>query len=134
MDIKDEIARLVLEALRRAYPDAEFAVPQVTLPKQKEMGDYAAVLFPIASKLRVRPNELTERLAADLRSNEMFADVTPAAGFLNFRVRPDAISSLAVRTVLENVNFGNSMLHHGASVMVEYSSPNTNKPLHLGHV
>ena len=134
MDLKEHIARQIHETLGRAYPGVEHALPQVTLPKQKEVGDYAAVLFPTASKLRMRPQELTARLAEELRGDPLFAGVEAAGGFLNFRVRAEAICALAVRAVLDDSDFGGSMAHHGASVMVEYSSPNTNKPLHLGHI
>jgi arginyl-tRNA synthetase len=134
MDLKDQIARQIHEALARLHPDAEHALPQVTLPKQKDMGDYAAVLFPAAAKLRLRPLDLTLQLADELRGDPLFASVEASGGFLNFRVRPSAVCTLAVREVLDNSDFGGSFLHHGASVMVEYSSPNTNKPLHLGHI
>jgi arginyl-tRNA synthetase len=134
MDIKDEISRQVLAALGRLHPGVELSSPQVTLPKQREMGDYAAVLFPAAAKLRVRPNELTARLAEELTGHPLFKSVEASAGFLNFRIRPASICSQAVAAVLGNPEYGSSQTHHGASVMVEYSSPNTNKPLHLGHV
>ncbi len=136
MDIKSQISRIVRHALLRLHPSVDgLGDPRITFPRKKAHGDYAAVCFPLAAKVGQRPNEFTEALARELESEEFFLEVTPAGGFLNFRIKPSAICRMAVEAVLaEGSQYGSSKRHASECVMVEYSSPNTNKPLHVGHV
>jgi arginyl-tRNA synthetase len=107
---------------------------QVNETKPEFEGDYTVVLFALVKSLKLSPQALGESLGNSLVKNNpgFFSGFNVIKGFLNL--------TLADRSLLEfltkNYNdlcFGKKYLNN-KKVMVEYSSPNTNKPLHLGHL
>ncbi|MCP4654390.1 MAG: arginine--tRNA ligase, partial [bacterium] len=74
-------------------------------------------------------------MAAGLAPDELVASFQPAGPYLNLRLRRDAVASGVLRAVAEAAEpYGHSQRQQGEVVMMEYVSPNTNKPLHLGHI
>lgn len=115
-------------------PDAARREFQVTLTKPEFEGDYTVVIFSLVKALGISPNALAHVLGEKLASKrpEVYASHALVKGFLNLTIR-DAwwISVLNQGYRLPTFGFAPSS---GKKVMVEYSSPNTNKPLHLGHL
>ncbi len=97
-------------------------------------GDYTVVLFALVKKLRLSPDVLGTKLGDYLAEAhpQLFKEYTIVKGFLNLSVA-DAYWMEVLLTNYTNADFGRQ-LPNGKKVMVEYSSPNTNKPLHLGHL
>ena len=105
----------------------EIAVNQT---KQEFEGDYTIVLFPLLKKIKMAPDKLGEAVGADLLQSHshLFSAFNVIKGFLNLTIagdwyldflsQPGQAKSAAIKQ----------------KVVVEYSSPNTNKPLHLGHL
>ncbi|HET8573606.1 MAG TPA: arginine--tRNA ligase [Edaphocola sp.] len=96
-------------------------------------GDFAVVLFPFVKRLKLPPDELGHKLGHFLVSNyEWIASFSLIKGFLNL-----TITDKYLLTFLHQ-NFDNNIIgqvpKNGRKVMIEYSSPNTNKPLHFGHL
>lgn len=96
-------------------------------------GDFAVVLFPFVKKLSMRPDELGQQLGRYLEQNyEWITGFSTVKGFLNLN-----ISDKLLLNFLDQ-NFDNNAIgqlpENGRKVMIEYSSPNTNKPLHFGHL
>ena len=115
----------------------ELAPVVVQVPPKPEMGDLAFPLFPYAKAFRKAPNVISEELTqainafADKPDGQAFA----AGPYMNVRVAMDSLVSDLSKNVLENGdNWGNTQSMKGRRIMVEFSCPNTNKPLHLGHV
>ncbi len=102
-------------------------------PPDSNMGDLSYPLFPFAKDFKKAPPALAGEIAGELGGEE--AGVSVAGPYLNIRIdRAAAISRL-----LENIEsfgdkWGSGDELTGRKVMVEFSSPNTNKPLHLGHL
>ncbi len=102
-------------------------------PPKSDMGDLSFPLFPFAKDFRKPPPSLAAEIAGVLGGEE--AGVSTAGPYLNIRInRAAAISRLLEDIQSAGETWGNGNELSGRKVMVEFSSPNTNKPLHLGHL
>ena len=134
MTIQETITASVKKALHTIY---DFQTEQVELqPTRKEFeGDITLVIFPYVKQLRKAPdaiaNEIGDYLVKEVEEINSFNVVK---GFLNF-VISDHYFLNVFNSIKTNENYGRKEANQNEpAVMVEYSSPNTNKPLHLGHV
>lgn len=135
MNIETTIREQVAQALQQLY-DQNIAPERVQLkpiPKHLE-GDYAVVTFPFAKQVGKKPNEIAAALATQLpQQSDVFSQAeAKGAGFCNVTIG-DSYWTSFVQNVLTSSNYGQHP-SNGQTVLVEYSSPNTNKPLHLGHI
>ncbi len=106
---------------------------KVGKPPESAMGDLSYPLFPFAKDFKKAPPALAGEIAGALGGGE--AGVSVAGPYLNIRIdRAAAISRLLanIESSGDKWGFGDELA--GRKVMVEFSSPNTNKPLHLGHL
>jgi arginyl-tRNA synthetase len=107
---------------------------QINETKPEFTGDYTIVLFAITKTLKKSPEVLGKELGDNLMKNhpELLSDFNVIKGFLNLVIAEAPLFSFLNKNYL-NEDFGKKAPNH-KKVMVEYSSPNTNKPLHLGHL
>src|SRR5690554_594481 len=98
-------------------------------------GDITMVVFPLVKQLKGNPAEIGNKIGTYLTENvDLVSKFNVVQGFLNL-VIDDSYYTKFFNGILPNVTFGFVTPKEGAkAVMVEYSSPNTNKPLHLGHI
>lgn len=115
----------------QSFSEKDFQINQT---KPEFEGDYTIVLFSLVKSLKQSPlaigNALGEHLVAN--SPELFSAFNIISSFLNLAV-PDSYWTNLLESNYDNPAFGRKA-NLGKKVMVEYSSPNTNKPLHLGHL
>ncbi|TAG14497.1 MAG: arginine--tRNA ligase [Sphingobacteriia bacterium] len=106
----------------------------VNLTKPEFEGDYTVVLFAFTKELKIQPEVLGQELGTYLTTHysSLFTGFTVVKGFLNLSISHQYWFTFLAQN-FQNPNFGKSP-HTSNCVMVEYSSPNTNKPLHLGHL
>lgn len=122
-------------ALKHLFPDADTASLPITVNQTKPefTGDYTIVLFPFVKLLRQKPDVLGRQLGEYLVANcQIFTAYEIVSGFLNLTVR-DSFWSNFLLNHFNDPHFGEKA-KQDRRVMVEYSSPNTNKPLHFGHL
>ncbi len=123
------------DALKHLFPDAAIPPHSVTVNQTKPefTGDYTVVLFPFVKLLRQKPDELGRQIGEYLlKKTELFTSYTIVSGFLNLTVK-DNYWSLFLLNHFNDQHYGERP-KLDKRVMVEYSSPNTNKPLHFGHL
>jgi arginyl-tRNA synthetase len=103
-------------------------------PTKKEFeGFYTFVTFSLSKTARKSPAEIGQIIGADLQENSaVISHFNVVQGFLNLSLKDSTWREL-FNTILTDTQFG-VFPSNGESVMVEFSSPNTNKPLHLGHL
>lgn len=136
MKIEEIIANGVAGAVKNLYGvEINPESVQVSPTKKEFEGHLTVVVFPFLKMSKKAPeataNEIGEYIKANLPE---IADFNAVKGFLNLSVAPAYWSGL-LKEIADNDNFGITPVKDDAElVMVEYSSPNTNKPLHLGHV
>ena len=131
MNIEQSLKKAIQEALLALYQLKEDVVLQPT--KKDFEGNYTYVVFPLVKSLRKNPAELGNAIGQHINDNNDFiSSFNVVQGFLNI-VLNDSVWIDSLNAILANENFG-VLPSNGQSVMVEFSSPNTNKPLHLGHL
>ncbi len=135
MSIVNEIKKLVAITLKELY-GFEVAEKDLTINSTKPEfeGDYTLVMFSFVKQLKKSPEQLGNEIGEALvRTNpEIFTAHNTIKGFLNLTVA-DTYWLKFLNTNYSSPKFGSSPAN-GQKVMVEYSSPNTNKPIHLGHL
>lgn len=136
MNIEQKIQSAVVAGLKALYQlDAEEKTIQVLKTKKEFEGHYTIVVFPFLRASKKSPEATAQELGEYLKSNEpAVAEYNVIKGFLNLTVASDCWTEL-LNDINSDEKFGVKTAGDDAqTVMIEYSSPNTNKPLHLGHV
>jgi arginyl-tRNA synthetase len=104
-------------------------------PPKPEMGDLAFPMFGYAKTLRLAPPLLAKQMTAVLAAYAGEAEVFALGPYVNLRYsRSGIIGSVVERVMAEGDAWGRTQALVGSRVMLEFSSPNTNKPLHIGHL
>lgn len=95
-------------------------------------GSHTLVCFPLAKISKKGPEETARLIGEKLTQGNLVSKFNVVKGFLNLSISDNAWLEV-LQQVVSDTNFGQQPAN-GREVMVEYSSPNTNKPLHLGHL
>ncbi len=133
-DLQDIIKKGVCKGVNSLY-ELEFEVDKVNLAATRKdfEGEYTVVVFPFTKAAKKKPEVIGEELGNFLKENlEEIVDFNVVKGFLNLSIDPQIWIDF-VKEIHQNDKFGRAE-SNGKKVMVEFSSPNTNKPLHLGHI
>lgn len=135
MALVQEIKPLVAAALKELYGyEAKESELTINSTKPEFEGDYTLVLFSFVKQLKKSPEQLGTEIGEALVKNNpaVFTAHNVIKGFLNLTIAESYWLNF-LQNNYSNPAFG-SQSSNGKKVMVEYSSPNTNKPLHLGHL
>src|SRR5690606_28310313 len=133
MSLQKDLTQKVIEAVGKHYgvelPTVEFQ------PTRKDFeGDITLVVFPMLRYIKGNPAQIADRIGAHLQEEvAQVAKYNVVQGFLNL-VIADGFYVNFFNDILDAVDYGFVKASSQDAIMVEYSSPNTNKPLHLGHI
>lgn len=134
--IDNKLQKAVSEALKNLY-NIDTPAENVVLQKTKKefSGDYTIVVFPFVKQARKSPEMVAGELGEAVKNMlEEVSDYNVIKGFLNFTVSDGYWTSYA-DSISTDTHLGMTAPNpNDAPVVIEYSSPNTNKPLHLGHI
>ena len=136
MDIQREIITAVIQAVKEIYgTDVPEKMVQLQNTKEGFEGNLTLVVFPFLKISRKKPEDTAHDIGQWLQQNcEAVSQFNVVKGFLNLVIAPAAWISL-LSDINADEHFGEKQATADSPlVMIEYSSPNTNKPLHLGHV
>ena len=136
MDIQREIITAVIQAVKEIYgTDVPEKMVQLQNTKEGFEGNLTLVVFPFLKISRKKPEDTAHDIGQWLQQNcEAVSQFNVVKGFLNLVIAPAAWISL-LSDINADEHFGEKQATGDSPlVMIEYSSPNTNKPLHLGHV
>ena len=136
MNIESEIISAVVQAVKECYgQDVPTTMVQLQKTKAEFEGNLTLVVFPFLKLSKLKPEDTAQQLGDYLAKHcKVVQSFNVVKGFLNLTIAPAAWISLLNRIDSEP-RFGEKAVNEQSPlVMVEYSSPNTNKPLHLGHV
>ena len=136
MKIEQQLNNAVIEAVKALYGQ-DITPEQVTLQKTKKEfeGHLTLVVFPFLRMSRKKPEDTATEIGQWIQNHtELIASFNVVKGFLNLVIAPAQWVAL-LDDINANSNYGITKPNADSPlVMIEYSSPNTNKPLHLGHV
>lgn len=137
MEIENKIVSAVVLGIKTLYGQ-DIAPETVQLQKTKKefAGHLTLVVFPFLKISRKKPEDTAQEIGHFLKTEipSVVADFNAVKGFLNLVIAPASWIGL-LTDIHQDAQFGLAeATDHSPLVMIEYSSPNTNKPLHLGHV
>ena len=130
MNIKDLIQNKISEIIRSTYQLNDVTL-EVQQNKTEFEGDFTVVTFPLVKLAKKSPDIIANELGTSLTVQSDFVEsFNVVKGFLNLKVKDSFFvdNFNTIKSGLEQIE------NKDQTVMVEYSSPNTNKPLHLGHI
>ena len=131
MIIENLLKKKIGEYLFKKYSISDNKI-EIIKTRKEFNGDYTVVLFPILPLLKIKPNEIGQEIGKFLIDNEKFVeDFNIIDGFLNLSIADFFLVDL-LKALDENLEFNYDLVNE--YFLIEFSSPNTNKPLHLGHV
>jgi arginyl-tRNA synthetase len=131
VNIQQKVTAALSAIYTQAFSEKDF---QINLTKPEFTGDYTVVMFALVKSLKLSPDVIGNQLGEYLTLNypDFFTRFNIIKGFLNLTIADIYWLELLQKNHNNNA-YGRKELN-GKKVMVEYSSPNTNKPLHLGHL
>ncbi|MBW7871006.1 MAG: arginine--tRNA ligase [Flavobacteriia bacterium] len=128
---------IVSEILKNSISDIYGYQPEsleIQNTKKEFEGEYTLVVFPLIRELKKKPEIIGEEIGNHLKLKNLISDFNVVKGFLNMNFKNEFWLTDLIKNA-ENKDFGYTAENQNSkSIMVEYSSPNTNKPIHLGHI
>jgi arginyl-tRNA synthetase len=132
--LKTHVLDRISAACRKAFDQTAEGI-EIGFPPDLQLGHLAVGCFPLSKQLRKSPAEIAKTLAAAISADEVVESAVAAGPYINFRLANRAFFGGAIDAILAaGDRYGDALLGQNQRVMVEYLSPNTNKPLHLGHL
>ena len=133
MNIKDLLQNSVKKAVKQLF-DKEIEVADFQATRKEFEGDITLVVFSLLRYVKGNPVQIGTQIGEYLVANEkLITNFNVVKGFLNISIA-NSYHLDKFNTAFADANFGVKKPIANNAVMVEYSSPNTNKPLHLGHI
>ena len=135
MYLENTIQHIVKSAVSELYSlEVEFHQIQIQKTRKEFEGDLTVVVFPFVKVARKSPENTGKEIGAYLQTNnDLIVKFNVIKGFLNLTISQKYWVKV-LNKISQLENFGTNHDGNSAIMMVEYSSPNTNKPLHLGHI
>lgn len=135
MYLENTIQHIVKSAVLELYSlKTELEQIQIQKTRKEFEGDLTVVVFPFVKAARKSPEDTAKEIGAYLQTNnDLITDFNVIKGFLNLTISKKYWVQV-LNEISQSQNFGTNQDGNDAIMMVEYSSPNTNKPLHLGHI
>jgi arginyl-tRNA synthetase len=135
--------RVVIQILKKALKEKGVELKDkeienlIEIPPDPEMGDYSFPCFFLSEKLKDEPSEIALELRGEIGEPPAteFEDIQTEGAYINFFLNRKSLARQVVWNVItQKKNYGKTDVGKGKRTMVEFPSPNTNKPLHLGHL
>ncbi len=137
MNIEQKLSATILAALNALYgQEVPEKMVQIQKTKKEFEGHLTLVVFPFLKMSKKGPEQTAQEIGEYLKQQapELVSDYNAVKGFLNLTIASDCWIEL-LNSIHEDAEYGITKADENSPlVMIEYSSPNTNKPLHLGHV
>jgi len=134
LNLNDTLKQHILQAVQELYGVSLESV-ELQQTKKEFVGDVTLVVFPLLRHIKGKPVQIGEQIGGYLKekAGDLVTDFNVIKGFLNL-VIADSYYIDFLKEVKNNPQFGLATPNSKEAILVEYSSPNTNKPLHLGHI
>ena len=137
MNLKENISIELFKAIDSKEFSKEKIQELIEVPPSRELGDYSFPCFKLSKEIKKNPQEIALDLKQKIDSKKilLIEKMETKGPYLNFFLNYSFIANKLIPEVLkQKQKFGSNLSGKKKKVMVEYSSPNTNKPLHIGHL
>ncbi|MEK6941863.1 MAG: arginine--tRNA ligase [archaeon] len=135
----DEFRQSIAKALESAIGlkgfDEKTIFGMLESPPAKELGDAAFPAFKLAPLLKKAPKDIAQEIVEKLKLPKEISEAKAIGPYVNFFFSKEALAKDILADILsQKESFGKNKYFGGKKIVVEYSQPNTNKPLHIGHL
>jgi len=132
--LQEALLRKITSAAQKIYHQIPDGL-EIGFPPNTDLGHFAVGCFPLAKQFRKSPAEIAKKLAENMAADDVLQKAVATGPYLNLTVSPAVLfGDICSEIISADNSYGESSAGRGKRVMVEYLSPNTNKPLHLGHL
>lgn len=129
--IKKELVALV----KKSFPAVEISETDFVFPPNPEFGDLSLPCFNLVKQMKKSPAEVAKEMGQKIKPAGVAEKIVSAGPYLNFFLTKEKIITMVLGQILkEKKKYGESKILKKEKIMIEYVSPNANKPLHLGHL
>ena len=134
LTLQDTLKPHIIQAVQQLY-GVDLETVELQQTRKDFTGDITLVIFPLLRHIKGNPEQIGEQIGNYLKkhADNLVSDFNVIKGFLNL-VIADSYYIDFLNQIRENKHFGLAAPNSKEAILVEYSSPNTNKPLHLGHI
>lgn len=134
LTLQDTLKQHIIQAVQQLY-SVDLETVELQQTRKDFTGDITLVIFPLLRHIKGNPVQIGEQIGDYLKehADDLVSDFNVIKGFLNL-VIADSYYIDFLNQIKENKHFGLATPNSKEAILVEYSSPNTNKPLHLGHI
>jgi arginyl-tRNA synthetase len=137
--IKEKIEKLVKETIKELW-GTKIKTPDISVKVEKSpsgFGDYAVnTAFSLAKSLQANPSDVASQLTKKLNDKkpQEIAKIEAVGGYINFYLSENFLRNELTKIYKNRRSYGQSKIGQGKKVIIEYSSPNIAKPMHVGHL
>ena len=132
--LKESILTQIEHAAEKTFGTSPDGL-NLVYPPGVDMGDFACGCFPMAKQYRRSPNDIAQKIAKNIPSGEIIQKAEASGPYINIKVSNAVLfGEICSEIIKKQEKFCTPNTRPKKRVMVEYLSPNTNKPLHLGHL
>ncbi|MCR4342300.1 MAG: arginine--tRNA ligase [Patescibacteria group bacterium] len=135
--IMDNLRESILSQIKKTVKDVFGKYPdklELSFPPEAKMGDFTIECFSLAEQFGINPKEAANKLAGNLVIDNLILNTSAVGPYLNIKINNNSLFSSYINLIKNNSNLDEIKTKIHERIMVEYLSPNTNKPLHLGHL
>lgn len=133
MDFKNEVVKLLTSQIEELSEKDIFDAIEV--PKHTNMGDFAFPCFKLSKVFRKAPNMIASQIAENLSADENFEKIETAGAYINFTINKASYAKDVINKVISlGDNYGKQNIGNKKKVIVEFSSVNIAKVMHVGHI
>ena len=134
-----KIRQIIFDAVKKIDKSLKIEEIHLEHPQEESHGDYASnIAMVLVKKMKKQPMELASLIVKELKNNltiQPFSHITIASpGFINFWLSKDWLMSQIDAVLQEKDRFGANKIGAGKKIILEHTSPNIIKSLHVGHV
>ncbi len=136
MNFKEELAKLIWNAINNESISIETIKQFIEVPKEKQNGDFAFPCFRLAKELKKSPIDIANIIKDNIKDEkQILSKVEVVNGFFNFYIsQKELVKEAMEKFDLQKEDYGKSNMGNGKNIVVEFSSPNIAKPFHIGHL
>ena len=132
--LKEALLDKIAAAAQKIYNQIPDGL-EIGFPPNTDLGHFAVACFPLAKQFRSSPADIAKKLAENILPDDVLQKATATGPYLNLTLFPGVLfGDICSEIFAADSSYGESLTGRNKRVMVEYLSPNTNKPLHLGHL
>lgn len=133
MNFKKEVVKLLLKQISDL--SEQEIIEAIEVPKNTSMGDFAFPCFKLAKVFRKAPNMIASDIAKELSESLVFEKVEALGAYVNFTIDKSSYSKSVIEKIIElGDKYGNQNIGENKKVIVEFSSVNIAKVMHVGHI